>query len=599
MTSGIGGINRGPLPTTLQPTTTKGTGTVAPTTMSAAEAALNQERAFDAVFSTGQPTGAPGVSQEGVLNLIAAGPEAAAALNELRGLSALFMREAPGDAPIAPSFAPDVSVAGELTMAQTSSEFTELAPGTHGGPPPSEDPALDQLHDSYWNHLAQSIPSPDTLASNPAMRYLNSAPGQVVVNSMSPVFGQVVANMAASQNKALASGQPATELGQNQVITGDQEKVLTLGLTKMATGGGIDFINGDIEMLVQVVLMQCSRDNELDLREALADMKARNELKRQKREQLAAMREDKAALEKQLRQEWQDNIASGAIAPTTTYDQYVAFRKVSPGMIDPETGKYKYGSLAQPTPFAGPFPPNMTPTPTTTTTPTDGSTPAAPTGPTAEQTAAAEEAAAAVEAAEAKVAEAQAALDAANSNQQCVEQCRDNELNAKYAEIDASSMTDDEKANAKCQAAQEINEKWEPSITDAKNATADAQAALDAANAELGAAHTANDAAQAALTSGGTSEGDAPAGDTTTEEPPPEFVDSQTGPEGFELQTIGSYDLAKQKLQDEMDSISEIAEQDQLRMQILMDRREKCASMLSNLMKKISDTGSGIIGNMK
>lgn len=55
----------------------------------------------------------------------------------------------------------------------------------------------------------------------------------------------------------------------------------------------------------------------------------------------------------------------------------------------------------------------------------------------------------------------------------------------------------------------------------------------------------------------------------------------------------------KEPLQDHMDSLSDRSEQDQLRLQLAMDRYSKIMSTLSSLMQKKSDTSSAILGNMK
>lgn len=49
----------------------------------------------------------------------------------------------------------------------------------------------------------------------------------------------------------------------------------------------------------------------------------------------------------------------------------------------------------------------------------------------------------------------------------------------------------------------------------------------------------------------------------------------------------------------QLDSLSEMSEQQSLRLQMMMDRRSKMISTLSNIMKKISETSSSIIQNMK
>ncbi len=49
----------------------------------------------------------------------------------------------------------------------------------------------------------------------------------------------------------------------------------------------------------------------------------------------------------------------------------------------------------------------------------------------------------------------------------------------------------------------------------------------------------------------------------------------------------------------DLDSLSEMGESSQFSLQAKMDAATKSAQTLSNLLKKSSDTTSGIIGNMK
>lgn len=55
----------------------------------------------------------------------------------------------------------------------------------------------------------------------------------------------------------------------------------------------------------------------------------------------------------------------------------------------------------------------------------------------------------------------------------------------------------------------------------------------------------------------------------------------------------------QQQMQQNLDSLSEMSETESLRLQMAMDRRSKFLETLSNLMKKISDTSSSIVGNLK
>jgi len=52
-------------------------------------------------------------------------------------------------------------------------------------------------------------------------------------------------------------------------------------------------------------------------------------------------------------------------------------------------------------------------------------------------------------------------------------------------------------------------------------------------------------------------------------------------------------------LRDSRDRLSELSEEQQLRMQMAMDRLAKTTSTLNNIMKKMSTTAEGIIQNLK
>ena len=58
-------------------------------------------------------------------------------------------------------------------------------------------------------------------------------------------------------------------------------------------------------------------------------------------------------------------------------------------------------------------------------------------------------------------------------------------------------------------------------------------------------------------------------------------------------------DAMVEKLKSDLDSMSEMGEMESLRLQMLMDRRSKAISTLSNLLKKMHDTQQSIIQNLK
>ncbi len=55
----------------------------------------------------------------------------------------------------------------------------------------------------------------------------------------------------------------------------------------------------------------------------------------------------------------------------------------------------------------------------------------------------------------------------------------------------------------------------------------------------------------------------------------------------------------KEEIKNKLDSLNELSESASLRLQMMMDRRSKMMSALSNIMKKISDTQDSIISNLK
>jgi hypothetical protein len=64
----------------------------------------------------------------------------------------------------------------------------------------------------------------------------------------------------------------------------------------------------------------------------------------------------------------------------------------------------------------------------------------------------------------------------------------------------------------------------------------------------------------------------------------------------------GTFDAAQadvERMKTSKDTLSAQSEQDQLKMQMVMDRMTKADSAASNTMKKSSDTASAIIGNTK
>lgn len=63
--------------------------------------------------------------------------------------------------------------------------------------------------------------------------------------------------------------------------------------------------------------------------------------------------------------------------------------------------------------------------------------------------------------------------------------------------------------------------------------------------------------------------------------------------------TYANLQALQNSLKPQLDSMNEMSEMESMRLQMLMDQRSKFLETLSNIMKKISDADSSIIGNLK
>jgi len=70
------------------------------------------------------------------------------------------------------------------------------------------------------------------------------------------------------------------------------------------------------------------------------------------------------------------------------------------------------------------------------------------------------------------------------------------------------------------------------------------------------------------------------------------------GPQARKV-TLADIDKLIETVMDKLDSLNEMSEMRALRLQMMMDRLSKSMSMISNIMKKISDTQKSIIQNLK
>jgi len=68
---------------------------------------------------------------------------------------------------------------------------------------------------------------------------------------------------------------------------------------------------------------------------------------------------------------------------------------------------------------------------------------------------------------------------------------------------------------------------------------------------------------------------------------------------GEKLTRLEQLDCIVDELQGKLDGLSDLSELDAMKLQMLMDRRSKFLEMLSNMMKKISETQAAIVGNLK
>lgn len=72
-------------------------------------------------------------------------------------------------------------------------------------------------------------------------------------------------------------------------------------------------------------------------------------------------------------------------------------------------------------------------------------------------------------------------------------------------------------------------------------------------------------------------------------------VDLHPGP----ITNVSQLRAVLESLKGRLDSISELTEMESLRLQMLMDRRSKLISTLSNILKKIGETQNALVQNLK
>jgi len=65
------------------------------------------------------------------------------------------------------------------------------------------------------------------------------------------------------------------------------------------------------------------------------------------------------------------------------------------------------------------------------------------------------------------------------------------------------------------------------------------------------------------------------------------------------IRDLGALRAIRDDLNTQLDTLSEMGEMESLRLQMAMDRVSKFMTMLSNILKKISDTDSAIVANLK
>jgi hypothetical protein len=72
-------------------------------------------------------------------------------------------------------------------------------------------------------------------------------------------------------------------------------------------------------------------------------------------------------------------------------------------------------------------------------------------------------------------------------------------------------------------------------------------------------------------------------------------TDMHKGP----IKNVCVLNAIRDELKNKLDSMSEMGEMESLRLQMAMDRLSKFMSTLSNILKKIDDTQSSIVANLK
>ncbi len=162
-------------------------------------------------------------------------------------------------------------------------------------------------------------------------------------------FAELVADLGLTENKGQKIGASAAWralIHQGQQVSPQQESPGDTGSkgptgstpTKTTIGeaktfspmfAGLDFATADLESLIYFVLMQNTALEGDIMRDQMDDMRAKNEKKKEMREQLTKMKAEKAAAEKAMHAEYDHLVEQGAIDSTYTFDEYKTWRQIT------------------------------------------------------------------------------------------------------------------------------------------------------------------------------------------------------------------------------------------------------------------------------
>ena len=334
--------------------------------VTAAQALQNAQLAFALVFDAAPPVAAPAQAQ-----IIAVTPDAVAAAEvktqlvaAFEALKAAHLQVKPEGA-AAKAFAhPLVDTLAEAAPPALEREAQALAKENL---PPAARRALDKATDVFWAKKIDGLQGEQALLNTPWAQHLASARGAADKQKLAPVVlplaGWITSGSPASQR--MGTGAPPTVVGGSDPMTIPSEVGEKIDMLFGTKGFSANWANMDVGDAVMIMMMLIAGDASKDLRDQLAKMEHTMKLKQAKRQLIAQIKEDEAKMKDEMKKEYDRLMEEGKLDESITFDQFLAACPIT--FVEPQINEETYQltytepTIAAPNPLPDEFGPKPDP----------------------------------------------------------------------------------------------------------------------------------------------------------------------------------------------------------------------------------------------